>query len=201
MIDLKKITEDKAQFSYAVAFLCIGIFSFFLLFKIDVGNFIKLENTISQTGQNLTILAGTTEYIIYQDQFNQRLAEQKGANWLIDVLSSLSEKEDIALGVIKPLPMQNISGYNILRVTTDGKASYESLQRLIKALEAYKSYIIVERLSASAAGAELLAPGRDFINMPHVTRQGSMAAAPYTAQANAENTKFTLTIASISRTI
>ncbi len=191
MDEFKKIFNDKVKFSYIISFSLAAIFAILLLVKHDIGNFFKLGRAMQDARTNLNVLADSVEYKDYVRKFDLQFVEPRSADWLMEVLTGLSDKEDITVGLVKPLEIRTVPGYKIIRVSANGSASYDNLLRLLKELESYKKYIYVEDLSINAAGPEA----------------GSMYTAPGgrinepLPQAGAKIAKFTLTVASLNSEI
>lgn len=166
MFEMKTLLEDKIKFSYMVAATILGFFAFFLLIKHDIGGFSSLEQQIIDAHNNMKLLDSMAEYKQYIGQFNSQFSESKGANWLVELLTNFSKDENITLGTIKPLETRTVADYKIVRITADGTATYQNLLRLVKTLEGYKKYILIEQLSVSVheispafSSPGLIAPG------------------------------------------
>jgi len=168
--DILKVANDKIKMTYIVSFSLLGIFAYFLLFKNDVGNFYRLNNVYRETNKNLQTLKRAAEYKSYTDEFNSRLAIAKGPNWLIEAIGTAATNEGVALELVRPIETRAVSGYKVIRVMAEGKATYVDILRLLSRLEGYEKCLFVEELSLSAEGA----PPQVLSRRPAVPRDMSI---------------------------
>ena len=150
--DILKIVNDKIKMTYIVSFSLLGIFAYFLLFKYDIGNFYRLNSVYQETNKNLQTLKRAAEYKSYTGQFNSRLAIEKGPNWLMEAIGAAATSEGVALELVRPIETRLVSGYKVIRVMAEGKATYADILHLLSRLEGYEKYLFVEEFSLLAEG-------------------------------------------------
>lgn len=147
MFDIKKISNDKTSLAAFLSLLTLGMLAFLLLIKYDLGNFNRLNKTIRETKNNIDTLENLVEHKAYICRFNERFAEKRGPDWLMEVLAKLAKEESITFSTIKPIQPRSVAGYKIISVEGDGIVSYTNLFRLLRRIEDCSGYIFVERLS------------------------------------------------------
>ena len=58
-----------------------------------------------------------------------------------------SKNNGVILSVVKPFERERSSGYGIVKVSIEGKSSYQELLRFIEVLEDSKEYVFIESFS------------------------------------------------------
>ena len=147
MMDINSVLGDRKKVWSIASSLILCVFAFVLLFKYDFGSFQKIKLAIADNKCNKATLDSLGEYKKYLKEFNVSLASGNDIEWLMGALVAASKNNGVILSVVKPFERERSSGYGIVKVSIEGKSSYQELLRFIEVLEDSKEYVFIESFS------------------------------------------------------
>lgn len=168
---IKNITKDRGKMAYIIALGFLGVFSYILIIKGDVGDLHRLMTAYNATSGNLRTLAQATEYSGFINAFDSVYITAKDANWLMEELTKLASDTRVKLSSLRPAQAGGIPDYRIIRVAAEGEASYRDLLNFIRKLENHENRLFVEELSLSVVKESRQAQGAP---MPKIMNMGVM---------------------------
>lgn len=187
---LKDILNDRMKVAYAVTFIVLGLFAYFLLVRVDIGNLYRGERHLKELNDNLNMLRAFAVYKDYINEFDTKFAvHEKGIEWLMEIVSESAKKKSVLLELVKPLEGASLFGYKKASVLVEGEAPYHEMAYFISDLENNEKYIFIEKFELDTRGKARLRrsyakPERQEEIEPPLTEPSS-SAEPLGAERNA----------------
>ncbi|MDD4202353.1 MAG: hypothetical protein PHQ52_02690 [Candidatus Omnitrophica bacterium] len=148
--DLKSITKNPIQMAYMVIVSGLLLLGYLLIWKVDVSriNSLKAENI--RILSNIGKVQEISKYRNSLKEFNQNSVVAKGANWLVEKITTLAKENKVTLGYVEPLDSFEENDYAVQKVLVEGTGLYFDIVKFLLMLENDEKYTYIEELQLDA---------------------------------------------------